>query len=60
VARMHDNGLSLDRIQKLLALKAFEDLRQFPQYEATFKDNAAAYFSQIEHRGNQRKGRKSE
>jgi cyclase len=60
VARMHDNGLSLDRIQKLLALRAFEDLRQFPQYEATFKDNAAAYFSQLEHRGNQRKGRKSE
>jgi glyoxylase-like metal-dependent hydrolase (beta-lactamase superfamily II) len=50
VARMHSNGLSLDMVQKLLTLSAYKDLRQFPKYEATFKDNAAAYYDQLDHR----------
>ena len=48
VKRMRSNGLSLEQIQKQLALTAYKDLRQFPQYEATFKDNAAAYYTQLE------------
>ena len=48
VKRMHDHGLSLEKVQKALALSAYKDLRQFPQYEATFKDNAAAYYKQLE------------
>jgi cyclase len=47
VARMRGNGMSLDRIQKQLVLTPYKDLRQFPQYEATFKDNAAAYYGQL-------------
>ncbi len=60
VARMRSNGMPLDRIQKLLVLRTYKDFRQFPKYEATFKDNAAAYFSQLEHRGPLHKGRKAE
>jgi len=48
VKRMHSNGMSLGQIQKQLSLAAYKDLRQFPQYEATFKDNAAAYYKQLE------------
>jgi cyclase len=51
VARMHGNGMSLDRIQKQLVLTPYKDLRQFPQYEATFKDNAAAYYNQLQKKG---------
>lgn len=54
VKRMHDRGLSLEKVQKALVLSAYEDLRQFPQYEATFKDNAAAYYKQLESRKPQR------
>jgi glyoxylase-like metal-dependent hydrolase (beta-lactamase superfamily II) len=50
VRRMHSNGLSLEQVQKALVLSAYKDLRQFPQYEATFKDNAAAYYKQLESR----------
>jgi cyclase len=57
VKRMHSNGLSLDQIQKQLSLTAYKDLRQFPQYEATFKDNAAAYYKQLEHSKLQRQPR---
>jgi len=50
VKRMRSNGLSLTQVQKALVLSAYKDLRQFPQYEATFKDNAAAYYKQLESR----------
>jgi hypothetical protein len=50
VKRMRSKGLSLDQTQKQLSLAAYKDLRQFPQYEATFKDNAAAYYKQLESR----------
>jgi cyclase len=60
VARMYGNGLALDRVQKQLELKQYKGFRQYPQYEATFKDNAAAYYSQLEHRGPLHKGRKAE
>ena len=49
VVRMHHDGMPLDRIQKSLKLPAYKDFRQYPQYEATFKDNAAAYYGQLEH-----------
>jgi cyclase len=54
VKRMHENGLLLQQVQKALALSAYKDLRRFPQYEATFKDNAAAYYKQLESRNPQR------
>jgi|ERR1051326_2409910 glyoxylase-like metal-dependent hydrolase (beta-lactamase superfamily II) len=47
VKRMRSKDLSLDQIQKQLSLAGYKDLRQFPQYEATFKDNAAAYYKQL-------------
>jgi cyclase len=50
VKRMRGNGLSLEQVQKALVLSAYKDLRQFPQYEATFKDNAAAYYKQLDSR----------
>ena len=54
VKRMRSKGLSLDQIQKQLSLAGYKDLRQFPKYEATFKDNAAAYYKQLESRKAQR------
>ena len=50
VARMHRNGMTLDQVQKQLGLKRYKDFRQFPQYEATFNDNAAAYYKQLDKR----------
>jgi len=48
VKRMYQQGLNLEQIQKKLDLSAYKGLRQFPQYEATFKDNAATYYKQLE------------
>jgi cyclase len=48
VARLHGRGLTLEQVTKGLELSKYRDLRQFPQYEATFADNAAAYYQQLE------------
>ena len=55
VKRMRGNGLTLEQVQKALVLSSYKDLRQFPQYEATFKDNAAAYYQQLEGRKSQKR-----
>lgn len=47
VARMYRQGMPLERIQSSLALGEYKNFRQYPKYEATFKDNAAAYFQQL-------------
>jgi cyclase len=53
VARMYRQGLPLERIQSSLALDAYKNFRQYPNYEATFRDNAAAYYQQLTKRKKQ-------
>jgi cyclase len=50
VRRMHDQGLSLAQVKQNLDMSKYKALRQFPNYEATFADNAAAYYQQLEAR----------
>lgn len=50
VARMYQQGMSLPQIQISLRLDAYKNFRQYPNYEATFKDNAAAYYEQLQKR----------
>ena len=50
VARMYRQGMPLERVQASLALDAYKNFRQYPNYEATFKDNAAAYYKQLQKR----------
>lgn len=54
VARLFNEGKTLDQVIKALDLRAYKGFRQFPNYEATFKDNAAAYYAQLEKRGSQK------
>jgi cyclase len=51
VAAMHRQGLPLAQMKQKLDLRKYAALRQFPQYEATFADNAAAYYRQLQIRG---------
>lgn len=50
VARLFRSGDSLAQVQKKLDMSRYKDLRQYPQYEATFADNAAAYYHQLQRR----------
>jgi cyclase len=48
VARMYGQGFSLEQVKSSLDLGKYNGLRQFPKYEATFADNAAAYYKQLQ------------
>src|SRR5262249_36015651 len=50
VGRMSSRGFSLEQVRRGLNLGTYNDLRQFPQYEATFADNATAYYQQLQAR----------
>lgn len=51
VLKMHRSGFTLDQVKKAVSLPAFQYFRQFPKYEATFADNAEAYYRQLDQRG---------
>lgn len=50
VAGMYNQGLSLAQVKQKVDMHQYKALRQFPQYEATFADNAAAYYGQLQAR----------
>jgi cyclase len=50
VLAMHRKGLTLEQVKQTVALPAYDYFRQFPKYEATFADNAEAYYKQLEQR----------
>ena len=54
VARMYKQGTPLAQIQTSLTLDAYKNFHQYPNYEATFKDNAAAYYEQLQKRQTKR------
>lgn len=54
VSGMFHQGLSLEQVKQRISLPEFKDFRQFPKYEATFADNAEAYYGQLQARGKMR------
>src|SRR5215472_3949038 len=50
VSQMSNQGMTLEQVKKALNLGSYKDLRQFPRYEATFADNATAYYQQLQAR----------
>lgn len=50
VAPMYRDGMTLQQVKQRVSLPQFSDFRQFPKYEATFADNAEAYYRQLEQR----------
>jgi cyclase len=50
VARSYRNHFSLEQTKAALKLERYKEICQFPQYEATFADNAAAYYRQLQAR----------
>lgn len=48
VKEMAARGDSLEQIRRGIRMEKYLSLRQFPQYEATFEDNAASIYQQLE------------
>ncbi|HEY6967996.1 MAG TPA: MBL fold metallo-hydrolase [Candidatus Angelobacter sp.] len=50
VEPMYRAGVPLNEVVKRLDMSKYEDFRQYPQYEATFGDNARTYYRQLQQR----------
>jgi len=50
VGQLYRSGISLEQMEKSLKMQKYQNFRQYPQFEATFADNAAAYYHQLEKR----------
>jgi cyclase len=47
VVSMKQKGETLDRVRQNIRMEKYSDFRQYPQYEATFADNAAVIYKQL-------------
>jgi cyclase len=47
VSQLYLAGATLEQVKQQIVMEKYRDFRQFPQYEASFADNAAAYYGQL-------------
>jgi cyclase len=47
VKELAAQGATLDQVRRGIHMEKYKSLRQFPQYEATFADNAASIYQQL-------------
>jgi cyclase len=49
VQRLRASGASLEQVKQQIDMKKFADFRQYPQFHATFADNAETIYHQLDH-----------
>jgi len=48
VKALHDKGAKLEQVRREIHMEKYSDFRQYPQYHATFSDNAETIYQQLE------------
>jgi hypothetical protein len=48
VQNMHDKGASVEAVRRNVHMEKYSDFRQYPNYEATFADNAETIYHQLQ------------
>jgi cyclase len=48
VKALHDRGAKLEQVRREIHMEKYSDFRQYPQYHATFSDNAETIYQQLE------------
>ncbi len=48
VSQLYRAGKSLAAVKQQIRMDKYRDFKQYPQYEATFADNAASYYRQLQ------------
>jgi len=48
VKALHDKGAKLEQVRREIHMEKYSDFRQYPQYHATFSDNAETIYEQLE------------
>jgi cyclase len=49
VDRLRRSGASVQQVRQQVEMKKYADYRQYPQFHATFADNAESIYNQLEH-----------
>lgn len=49
VDRLFHSGATAERVRQQVDMKKYADFRQYPQFQATFADNAESIYHQLEH-----------
>ena len=49
VDRLFQSGATVVQVRQQINMKKYADFRQYPQFQATFADNAEVIFHQLEH-----------
>jgi hypothetical protein len=48
VRRLHDAGATEEQVRNQIQMAKYSDFRQYPEFEATFGDNAISILRQME------------
>jgi cyclase len=48
VKTLHNKGAKLEQVRREIHMEKYSDFRQYPQYHATFSDNAETIYQQLE------------
>ena len=48
VKALKQKGETLDQVRRDIHMEKYSDFRQYPKYEATFSDNAASIYQQLQ------------
>jgi cyclase len=49
VERLQRSGATVEQVRQQIDMKKYADFRQYPQFQATFADNAESIYQQLEH-----------
>ena len=49
VERLRSSGATVEQVKQQIDMKKYADFRQYPQFQATFADNAETIYRQLEH-----------
>jgi hypothetical protein len=47
VDKLNDSGATAEQVRTEINMEKYKDFRQFPQFHATFADNAEAIYRQL-------------
>ena len=50
VQRLHSSGATLEQVKQRIDMQKYADFRQYPQFQATFADNAESIYRSLEQR----------
>jgi hypothetical protein len=49
VTKLYQSGATVEQVRQQVDMKKYSDFRQYPQFHASFADNAESIYHQLQH-----------